>query len=404
MNTRRLLIILSIIALLIIVGVGFYFIFSGSKTPASPTGTQTGTGSLPNAGDQTNAGSGGTTTTTSSTNTTLAKNFGVISTNPTLDYFVDAANTVTAIEPDGTIIQVVNGHAATISSIVMQNIINASFSYNGAKILVSFGDPTNPQTSVFDIAAKAWTPLKQGLLSPAWSPSDYRIAYLTNNTNGTESFATVDASKLNPAPILITGLHAQDLAVTWAAKNELVFYTKPSSFVPGSAWLFDLQKTTLTPIALEAPGLALLWSGPAFVRSIAAQALEFTSGASGLGGSLALMDQSGNITQRLRFLTLPSKCSFAVATSTANPSSTPYLFCGVPRDQDIFSTSNLPDSYNQLSLYTSDDIYRIGLQSGAVDTVFNDQTQNLDVSDVKFFNNMLFFINRYDQKLYTISL
>ena len=421
MNTRRLLIVLSVIALLIVVGIGLYFLFFGAKTPASPaTGTQTGsTGSLPSAGNQNNAGNGitagGTTTGVgaSGANATLAKNFGVISSEPTLDYFVDAANTVTAIEPDGKIIQVTGGQVSTLNSLLVQNIISAGFSYNGAKVLVNFGDPANPQTSIFDVAAKTWTPLAQGLLSPVWSPSDYRIAFAASNANGTEGFGTFDLSKPKPAPVLITTLHAQDLAIAWPSKNQVVFYAKPSAYAPGSAWSFDLQKSALAPIALETPGLAMLWSGPAFGQAAAPRVLEFSAGVANLGGSLALTDASGNTTQRLKLLTLPSKCSFASATSTlpatasstsTTTTSTPYLFCGVPRDQNTLSVSHLPDDYNQMSLFTSDDIYRINLQNGAVDTVFNDPSQNLDISDVRFFNNTLFFINRYDEKLYAISL
>ena len=68
------------------------------------------------------------------------------------------------------------------------------------------------------------------------------------------------------------------------------------------------------------------------------------------------------------------------------------------------SISHLPDDYNQMSLFTSDDIYRINLQSGAIDTTFKDPTQNMDISDVKLFNQTLFFVNRYDQKLYGVQL
>ena len=64
--------------------------------------------------------------------------------------------------------------------------------------------------------------------------------------------------------------------------------------------------------------------------------------------------------------------------------STPYLYCGVPRDSETLSISHLPDDYDQMALFTSDDIYQVNLQSGAIDTVFNDQSQNFDVSDVNF--------------------
>lgn len=411
MKPRTILSII-VVVLLLIVAVGLYFLFFGGKATIAPG--QTGqTGSLPDAGNQSNPGSTANSTATSSV---LAENFGVISDQPTLDYFVNASNVVTAVEPDGEIIQVANGQVNSISSLVMQNILSASFSADGEKVLVSFGDQSNPQASVFDIAKKIWTPLPVGLHSPVWSPtpSDYRIAYYSAATPGLEAFATIDASKINPAPVSILTLHVQDTDIAWPAKNQIVLSPKPSAYVATSAWSYNLATATLTPIAVETPGLAMLWSSAATgAPGATPTGLVFSSGAYSLGGSLALADLSGNLVQQLKFVTLPSKCTFAAQASTlpasasstaAAVTSTPYLFCGVPRDQSTLSTSHLPDDYDQMALFTSDDIYRINLQSGAIDTVWNDQTQNLDISDVKFFNGTLFFINRYDQKLYAIQL
>jgi hypothetical protein len=99
------------------------------------------------------------------------------------------------------------------------------------------------------------------------------------------------------------------------------------------------------------------------------------------------------------------------ATSTAKTSaktaatSTPYLalYCGTPRSSSGFSSAHLPDDYNTMELFTSDDIYKINTATGAEQVLWSDATQNMDVSDVKFFNNALFFINRYDQKLYGLT-
>lgn len=391
MSSRNILITV-IIVLLVVVGVGLYFLFFGAKGISTTSGgTQTGqTGTLPNAGTQTNP----VTTTGNSASSTLARSFGVLANVPVLDYFVDAANTVTAIEPNGVVVQVANGNMTTISASTTQNILSASFSYDGQKILMNFGDGSaNPQTSVFIVAKQMWTQLPAGLQSPAWSPTDYRIAYYAVGAQGAEAFATIDTSKTKPVPVPLFTLHAQDLAVAWPGKNQIIAFTKPSAYVAGSAWSYNPQTAKLTSVAYEIPGLAMLWSGSG--------TLEFSSGGDALGGSLALTDSSGNVLQQLKFVTLPSKCLFVAATAS---STAPYLYCGVPRDQSTFSISHLPDDYNQMALFTSDDIYRINLQTGAIDTVYNDQSQNLDVSDMKFFNGTLFFINRYDEKLYGIGL
>lgn len=398
---KRIILILIIIVVAIIIAVGAYFLFFATK----PATTQTGsTGTLPSTGTQTVGTSGGTTAGTAGN--TIGTNFGVISNNAVLDYSVSAANVVTAIQPDGEVVQVSGGTATTISALQVQNILSASFSYDGKKILVSAGDPTAPQVSVFDVATKVWSPLGTDWQSAVWSPTDYRVAYRKDNANGTETFATVNAASPKTAPTVLVTLHAQDLAIAWPTKNQLALSTRPSGIVDGSALLFNISTSALTPIVSETPGLAAIWDGITAANKAPSIpfGLQFTAGTAGLGGYLTLIDASGNSLQQIKFLTLPSKCAFAAQAATGATSSVPYLFCAVPRDQSDLAYNHLPDDYNQLALFTVDNLYRINLQNGAINTVFDDATQSLDVSDVKLFNNILFFVNRYDNKLYAISL
>lgn len=403
---KKSLLIIIVVALIIVVCIGLYFLFFASKPTTQPGGQA---GSLPGAGTQHNPsnGLGNLPPSTTTAGTGSGKNFGVISKEPVLDYFVNSANVVTAIEPDGKIVQVTNGQVSTINSLLVQNILSASFSSDGAKILVSFGDSANPQTSLFDVAAKAWTPVKQGLLSPAWSPSDERFVYYTTTVTGsetTETFAMLDASKLKAAPVTLITLHAQDLSVTWPTKNQVVFYTKPSAYALGSAWNFDLKTKTLTPIASELPGLSIAWNTTALTSS-SPSALEFSANPSGFGGAISLIDPAGSIMHKLQFVTLTSKCLFASGPSASSTSATtPYLYCSVPRDQGALSAGRLPDDYSQMAFFTSDDIYRINLQNGAIETLMSDPSRDLDASDVKSFNNTLFFVNRYDKLLYGVGL
>jgi hypothetical protein len=398
---RRTIIIVGIVILLAILGIGLYFLFFAPK-PAATTGASGTTGSLPATGNQTGNSSGNSGSNTNGLGNngapTIGKNFGVAASGSVLDYFVSPSGVVTIINADGTISQVANGQLSVLSQLAIQNISSASFSYDGAKALINFGSPTSPQASVFDVASKAWTALPVGMQSPAWSPSDYRIAYATNNANAAETFLTIDVSKAKPAPIAAITLHAQDLAVAWPAKNELAFYTKPSAYSAGTILTFNMQNKAVTPIASEIYGLMAEWNTTAQNSGSAPAALIFSSGQSGIGGSLELVNNAGAMIENLTFATLPSKCSFAAATST------PYLFCGVPNNQDQFSIAHLPDDYDQMALFTTDNLYRINLSTGAVDTILNGTSDNIDASDVKFFNNAFFFVNRYDQKLYEVSI
>lgn len=418
---------------------------SASSTP-STVGT-TGTSSLPAVGTQgSNGSSTGSTVGTLGLSPTASgtpgssngasgqmtvQNFGVLSSDPVLDYFIDPQNNITAIEPTGAVVAISNGQSTTVNSSTINNLISTSFSYDGEKIVVSYGDPSDPQAALFNVATNVWTALPQGMLSPQWSPiNNYEIAYLASPSAGKLVLATMNAANLKATPSVLLSLNANDLALQWPTQNEFILSDKPTSENAGSVWTFNAQAGTLIPLVYEVPGAEGIWSHDALIP----YGLVFFDNPAGQGGdTLQLQAISGNLTtQSLNFLTLPSKCAFnpeqmpvststaagGAATSTASATtagaatkikvaatSTPYLglYCGVPRSSSGFSSARLPDDYNTMALFTSDDIYKINTATGAEQVLWSDATQNMDVSDVKFFNNALFFVNRYDQKLYGLT-
>jgi hypothetical protein len=413
--TRRYLIIgVVIIVILGLVAIWWFFL-RGTTTPPAPAGS---TGILPQTGGaQTGTGTSGNLPSGGNPVAGIpnaATKFGVVSDEPVLAYFVDAGNNVIIVEPDGKIARVTNGQTTFLSSSQIANLMAASFSYDGAKALVSFGDRDNPQTSIFDLATKAWAPLTMGIISPVWSPSDYRIAYLASNTDGTKTLATLNAAKTTAKPSTLLSLNAQDLSLVWPSKNNIVLSEKPSALTNGSALLFNLQNQTLTPITLEVSGFEALWNGNATSAAATPFGLVFSANTPRPGGRLRLINPSGNTVQSVNFLTLPSKCLFhrespvlppGASSTTSTVPVAPYLalYCAVPEDQDELSSARLPDDYEQMALFTADAFYGIHTDTGAMDSVFS-PPQNMDAADLGIFNHILFFINRYDQKLYAISL
>jgi hypothetical protein len=175
--------------------------------------------------------------------------------------------------------------------------------------------------------AKSWTPLPVGMTSPQWSPSDYRIAYLQNNSNGTKSLATIDTSKIKNGATTIATLHLQDVALLWQSKNNVLLYDHPSIYTFGSVWSFDLQKRNLSSIISEQRGMEAIWSNETTMTG-----LIFTGDASQYGGSISLVDDSGKTIEQLGFLTVPPKCLFnsysanneassSITTTTGNTTS-----------------------------------------------------------------------------------
>lgn len=413
-----------IISIIIAAGIAILILFLIKNSTASPTTATSGTttGSLPAVGTQGSNGLGssnsiatlGLSPTASGTNAitggqTTVQKFGVLSQSPVLNYFVDTQNNITAIQPTGAIITIINGQTATVNSSTVTGIISTSFSYDGKKIVMSYGNPSNPQAGIYTITTNAWTALPQGILSPRWSPTNnYQIAYLTAPSAGKLILQTINAANLKAAPTTLLTLNANDLALQWPTANEFILSDKPTSQNAGSIWAYNSSARTLNPLIYEVPGAEGIWSHNAAIP----YGLIFFNNQTGQGNTLQLQAFSGNLpAQPLTFSTLPTKCAFntetmPIATSTTDTAtSTPYLalYCGIPRSSSGFSSAHLPDDYNTMALFTSDDIYKINTATGAEQILWSDATQNMDVSDMKLFNNALFFINRYDQKLYGLT-
>src|SRR6185437_11810914 len=79
------------------------------------------------------------------------KGFGPVSNDPVIAYFVDTQNNVYVVKTTGVISKITNGQSTDLSSLQIQGLLDAGFSFDGKKALVSFGDPAAPQTSVFDV-------------------------------------------------------------------------------------------------------------------------------------------------------------------------------------------------------------------------------------------------------------
>ncbi len=437
---RYITIIAVVIIVAVLVVVGLYIWKQYGSSGASGTTSSGTAGTLPNAGTQGTSGSstsgttgttgatGGNTGSSSSGSTGLvAGTFGPLSNDPVLNYFVEPNNTVLALEPNGVVAQISAGQTSYLSSSTASNVIRGSFSLDGKLALINFGAAgTAPQTSIFAVASSKWTALPQGMQSPVWSPvpGDERIAYLANAATGTETLATINAANPKAGPVGLLTLHANDLTVQWIGKTQFILSSKPSDYAPGSMFLFNSAAQALTLLDIDLPGLESVWSGPFGTSS--PEGLVFSTNIGSTGGNLQFQDLSGNILENVALGTLPTKCTFGTGTSivTASPSNgtstaststvgapgttttTSYLalYCGVPRDQNAFSSAYLPDDYNQMALFTSDDIYQINAENGSVNVLWDDASQNMDVSNLTVVSSSIFFVNRYDQKLYTLSI
>lgn len=381
------------------------FVGTQGNTNSSLGSTTTGSGSLGTGGVSSSTGQNG-----------AAQSVAITATGPFINYFIDTQGDVLGIQPSGQVVELSGSQSSTISSSQINNIISTGFSYDGKMLLVNFGDPSNPQTAVLTIASGAWTALPQGLQSPQWSSSNYQIAFLDAYGAGATALDLVDVTnpkKINPTTLF--SLNATDLSLQWISKTQFVLSDKPSAQTSGSSWIYNSQSRTLNSVIYEASGPETIWGG-----STTTVGLAFFNSASGQGPQLQLVDINGNDLHDLNFLTLPTKCVFnnvaaiaattTAATTTASAStakaatSTTFLYCGVPSDSSQLASAQLPDDYNDGVVFTSDEIIKLNAGTGDLTTLWSSTSQPIDATDLKVFDNTLYFLNRYDQKLYSLPL
>ena len=215
------------------------------------------------------------------------------------------------------------------------------------------------------------------------------------------ALSIVNTANLKSGVATLLTLHANDLSLQWLNKSTFILSDKPSVNNNGSIWLFNSQGGGLTPLVFEESGLEGIWS-----HGTKTTGLVFSDSPSGQSQPLLLESVSTSLSSRsLTFSTLPSKCLFNNdSSSTATSSAYLALYCGIPRPSSNFASAHLPDDYNMMALFTSDDIYKVNTVNGQTQTLWSSQSQNVDASNLKIFNNTLFFVNRYNQELYGLVL
>lgn len=410
---RFLIALLIVLVIAGVVGAGYYF---STKKSAPETGV---VGALP-APAEGLPQSSSTTTTVSPAAETLspvgtsgaALALSLVSSEKFVSFSVATSGLVYGISPDGKIFSVdKKGVSSFLSSASIDNFSGADFSSDGRKLIAFWGDNENRQFSVFDTASSTWQPLPLGTISAGWKPQAHVLAYLQDK-NGVKNLYTWDLDKPKVKAQSLLQLFFEDISVGYLAADKIFLSEKSTGLAGNSFWIFDTGKKILSSVITEVRGSLLKWN------SAVTESLSFSGNINGAGGTLRLANALGGTISRFdKLLTLPSKCFFAPdvfspppTVSTSTKSVKPiavlenFLYCAVPRDQKTLSQSLLPDSYEQRSLFTADDIYRINTDDGLISTIFNDAGRSFDIEKPEVQGTTFFFINRYDQNLYALPV
>lgn len=406
---KRIGYVLGVVAVIaLVLGLGYYLRFrekpSGGPGTGGITGTTgnlpvgelTGRARIPNPGDIPPAGIAG------GQLGAQEQVFGVVSDVPALAYHVSEKGVVTIIQPNGEVVRVANGQKSSLSGTTISDVHYASFSKDGERALIVFGSREVPQASVFDVTSKSWKPLPKDVKNPVWSPdeNDHRIVYLAERNDAVE-LMTLDLAQSAATPRSHVRVHGLDLGLSWPNADTVFLSERPSVWHQGSIWRWSFRARTLTPHILDQQGLISKWS------DVPGLGLVFYANQNEQGGILNLIEE-GIGTRRFSFVTLPSKCAFGKETlpggSTSSPDIVPFLVCAIPKNERQISTKEMPDDYLKKTAYTIDDFFSIDMSGGGLTPLFVQEEFALDAEEVNIVGDTAFFVNRYDQKLYALSL
>jgi len=334
----------------------------------------------------------------------LGLKFGPVSDLSAVDYYAASDGSITFIQDDGEIKMVGGGKTDSLSPAKIEDILYGSFSYDGKKIIAASGNPEAQDINLFDTENNGWRQVSVRGTSFVWSPSDYRIAYLAKEGSSYSAYS-LDTKNKSSGPQKLFSLKMLDIYVLWPSPNTILVAQKPSALVAGTVLSYDIKKKTFAVLAADKFGAEVAWG------NAAGEGLLFGGNVNGQGGSLGLIDLTGVAVHGLNFLTLPTKCGFhgesknvGVSSGTKTLTQTSYfLDCAVPRDQDALRGTPLPDGYYQKSFFAADDILKISLADGTIYPVFDDQNKYIDAYDLKYAGGKIYFINRYDKKIYFVS-
>jgi len=379
---KKIIIIIVIILIVIAIAVGVYFGWKNAQVILNPPGSAPITGQ-PVSIQVSNS------TTTSEAGVQKAQ---IVSDYPVFDYWIFKAATSTEagvfyLSSDGKIFQV-KGDAEdqAITSEPILDIQAVKSSADGSRVIIQSGGAGSPKFIIFNTATKIFELLSDNISAADFSPDAKSIAYLETATGSALSSLVIKDFGTKPKTSKILSFIQKDFDLSWISANQIILTQKPSAFYAGSAWIFDIKNQTLIPLISEMNGLIIGYSAGGKTG------LEFFSQQFGTIYKLNLVDDKGAIKANLDFTTLPEKCLI----------SEPQIYCAIPKN--IPDKTILPDDYLKKAVYFSDSFYQIDINENSSLKIFEPSDFAIDAVNLKLIDGKLLFINRYDNKLYSVEL
>ncbi len=383
MDYKRVIKIFAIVLLIAGLGVGIYYFWNWINSKGGVFGV-IGKGETPTT-SVTEATTETTITTTTGTETetqspeTVTQKLSILINSPVFEYWLNTKdNGLYFANLNGQIIKInSDGSRRMVSSQNLSNLHEIIFSGDGSLAIAEFNYPQLPTFSVFSASSTSWSPLPTGVLSAAFSPDSKKMTYTDQSALRVLDLTTQKTTEIQK-------MTQVGLKISWFKENEVLLKTDPSIESNGRLYSFDLKNKILKTIIDGEFGLDINWSKNGDI-GIKLNSMERTP-------KLTLIDNLGVTIANFTFLTVPEKC--LIETSK--------IYCGVPKN--IKAGIVFPDDYYKNKEYFVDDIFELDLPTGKITKLFDGNEVAIDASNLKIKDSSLLFINRYDDKVYSLKL
>jgi hypothetical protein len=272
-----------------------------------------------------------------------------------------------------------------VSNSTIPSIYEAYINNTGLSIIYRYLNDENNITSFLGtLGASAGSFLPQNIFDISISKDGTKYFYLTKNTEGvTGTLASFDGTKKN----IVFNHPFTEWFSQWNTKN-IYLTTKPSYSVPGSIFILDTARQTISKIFGGVDGLTTL------ISPDGANVLYSVS--TGNGPTLGIFNIKDHSGKDLDTYGLPEKCIWS--NDNIN------IYCGVP---NTIEGNQYPDVWYQ-GLVSFDDFFlKINTITGEKETLANSIDETPVDATYLFLDERednLFFTNKKDSTLWMMSL
>ena len=310
--------------------------------------------------------------------------------NPIFDYWVSQkTGDIYYLNESGQVLKKTSEKEELANSQTINKLNRIEPSSDGTYALAKFNYPQLPTFSVFNTVTGVWQALPANTLAAAWSPSHSTLRVSDPMGSGQE-IIYADDKALKILDILtgktkeVLKITQKELELSWLSPSTVLLENQSLAGIPSNFWLLNLTTKNLVPFIQGESGLTIQWSKN--------REFGIKLNNENRAPRTSLIDKNGSTLITFSFVTLPSKCLITEKK----------IYCAVPKN--INEGILLPDDYYKKSVYFDDDFYLIDLGNGSVNELKTDSDLTIDAEHLEISGGKLFFKNRLDDKLYSLTL